>query len=332
MILQCWGRIYACFTLCSNASKFARTKIVVRIMMEPCGPGEMRVGHSPATASEPPTPYESATPSGVESGETPACTPGVAVPAARVAAAAISGRVSNFPYHVVRTGNINCDSCSGVVPALYSNLESLALNSSPRCDTDALLTPEYIQLIIEIEDDGCGIDAADIPTLFKPFSQIRPLELQQGKGSGLGLAICHELTHLHNGAITVLSTKNVGAVFRVEIPVRVGQWFLPAHPLEESDSSASSLSNRDFERESEGSKEAPLSASLSECSDPQFANGSNEEAPPVSHLNKSESAFDRRHLHGVAASPSSQVHTNSPFDAWLAAPLHALVVDDGALA
>ena len=70
-------------------------------------------------------------------------------------------------------------------------------------------------LIIEIKDNGIGIDKKNIKRIFDKFEQIG--EPQQNS-TGLGLAITKELVNIHNGEISVKSELNVGTIFIVSIP------------------------------------------------------------------------------------------------------------------
>lgn len=69
-----------------------------------------------------------------------------------------------------------------------------------------------------VRDKGVGIDQDDLPLLFQRFSRI-PNELsRQTSGSGIGLYLSQQLIHLHNGTISVESTKGKGTTFIVTLP------------------------------------------------------------------------------------------------------------------
>jgi PAS domain S-box-containing protein len=73
------------------------------------------------------------------------------------------------------------------------------------------------RLLIEIEDSGIGISAADQLRIFEPFVQVGELSTQ--KGTGLGLTITRQFVQLMGGTIAVESVPGEGSTFRVELPV-----------------------------------------------------------------------------------------------------------------
>lgn len=71
-------------------------------------------------------------------------------------------------------------------------------------------------LNIEITDTGKGIDKEQVKRIFERFYRV---EGNEEKGSGIGLALTKELIELHNGKISVDSTKDIGTTFKVRIPI-----------------------------------------------------------------------------------------------------------------
>ena len=67
--------------------------------------------------------------------------------------------------------------------------------------------------LIEITDDGLGIDAKDIPRLFERFYRVDKSRSREQGGSGLGLAIVKHIIEAHNQTINVRSTVGVGTTF-----------------------------------------------------------------------------------------------------------------------
>lgn len=67
-----------------------------------------------------------------------------------------------------------------------------------------------------VADDGCGIDAEDMPHIFKRFYRSKkPSDLQ---GAGLGLALVKSITEGQGGTVSVMSRTGEGAVFTVCFP------------------------------------------------------------------------------------------------------------------
>ncbi|RDE24555.1 hypothetical protein DV711_02910 [Motiliproteus coralliicola] len=68
---------------------------------------------------------------------------------------------------------------------------------------------------LEVEDDGSGIEPADLDRVFEPFFTTKPV----GKGTGLGLSISYGIIKKHNGSIVVRSRMGVGTCFRIMLPI-----------------------------------------------------------------------------------------------------------------
>ncbi|HEX5715422.1 MAG TPA: sensor histidine kinase [Thermoanaerobaculia bacterium] len=101
------------------------------------------------------------------------------------------------------------------------NLLHNALKFTPEGGNVALaLTVEGDLALLEVRDDGPGIDPGLLPALFEPFSQgPQPLDRGQG-GLGLGLALVKGLTELHGGTVRAHSDgPGKGTVFTVSLPL-----------------------------------------------------------------------------------------------------------------
>ena len=77
--------------------------------------------------------------------------------------------------------------------------------------------PARVMLVIEIEDTGPGIAAADQRRIFEPFVQLG--HKSDPQGTGLGLTLTRQFVELLGGALHVESTVGQGSKFRVEAPV-----------------------------------------------------------------------------------------------------------------
>ncbi len=74
---------------------------------------------------------------------------------------------------------------------------------------------------MSIRDDGPGIKAEHLPSLFHKFIQIdRPIGGAGYKGTGLGLAISKEIIELHGGKIWAESQLGQGSQFHFTLPLK----------------------------------------------------------------------------------------------------------------
>ena len=68
---------------------------------------------------------------------------------------------------------------------------------------------------LEVEDNGVGIAAPDLPRLFTAYQQLDAGPTKKHEGSGLGLALTRRLVMAQGGSVGVSSTLGRGSVFHV---------------------------------------------------------------------------------------------------------------------
>ena len=92
-----------------------------------------------------------------------------------------------------------------------------AIKFSPENKTVHINLSKSDKIKVSIQDEGIGIETADIANIFEKFykSNLR----QNASGTGLGLAIAKQIALKHEGTIDVNSTPNVGTKFIFTFPM-----------------------------------------------------------------------------------------------------------------
>jgi two-component system phosphate regulon sensor histidine kinase PhoR len=75
-------------------------------------------------------------------------------------------------------------------------------------------------ILIEISDDGIGIDEEHLPRIFERFYRTDAARSRDKGGTGLGLAICKHIIEAHNQRIHVRSTPDVGTTIGFTLEAR----------------------------------------------------------------------------------------------------------------
>lgn len=108
--------------------------------------------------------------------------------------------------------------------AIVLNLLNNALKFSPRGATvwlSARTAPDERVGLVEVRDQGFGIEPGDLPRLFQPFTRLDNAATNSS-GHGLGLAVSQRLAELMHGRIDVSSTLGRGSVFTLRLPLAEG--------------------------------------------------------------------------------------------------------------
>ena len=95
--------------------------------------------------------------------------------------------------------------------ALLSRETGLELQVASRIEGD--------EIVIEINDNGCGIPADNLSRLFEPFFTTREV----GSGTGMGLTVAREIIGSAGGAIEIVSAGQSGTTATIRLPLAAGK-------------------------------------------------------------------------------------------------------------
>ncbi len=111
-------------------------------------------------------------------------------------------------------------------PVLLGRLVGILLDNAlryghPQGFVDVRVTSTASDAILEVEDDGIGIDPVDRERLFERFYRSPRGRAHRNDGSGLGLAIAQWIVERHDGQIELTSgPRNAGTLVTVRLPKR----------------------------------------------------------------------------------------------------------------
>jgi PAS domain S-box-containing protein len=113
----------------------------------------------------------------------------------------------------------------GEAKEIHGLISNLIANAIEACNADqdeqkahrivAKVFRQEINAVIEIEDNGPGMDATTRNALFKDL-----VSTKGTSGTGLGLVMAQKVAVEHGGAITVRSEPGKGSTFTVRLPIR----------------------------------------------------------------------------------------------------------------
>lgn len=110
-----------------------------------------------------------------------------------------------------------------VDPGLWQHvLENLLTNVSKHTPTGTRVSIAARVIggrtVIEVADDGPGIDAQDLPHVLDRFYRGGDPNRRSTSGLGLGLALAQEIVQAHGGVLEVESDRGQGTRFSFDVP------------------------------------------------------------------------------------------------------------------
>ena len=127
----------------------------------------------------------------------------------------------------------NLPPIQGQFQKLEQVIANLLINAHQSIPADRkgriVITGRYLErlkaILVEIEDNGAGMEQDILDHIFEPFYTTR----RDKEGTGLGLSISYGLIKDHHGLIGVLSRPGLGSRFSVFLPVD-GETRIDIHP------------------------------------------------------------------------------------------------------
>lgn len=105
---------------------------------------------------------------------------------------------------------------AGPLGQVFMNVLSNACQAIPdRGDVWIRTYSKDGNVVVEFEDNGCGIRSEHLHKIFEPFFTTK----KTGEGTGLGLSISYGIIKQHNGQVLVESTPGKGTTFQIILPI-----------------------------------------------------------------------------------------------------------------
>ncbi|MCP4133788.1 MAG: AAA family ATPase [bacterium] len=133
----------------------------------------------------------------------------------------IKGATNNF--------TVNLGSSIPLIKSNYQHLEQVIINLIQNAcqaitdkDHSISVTTSYEEdndsVLIEVQDEGCGIAPEDLSRIFDPFFTTR---LNSG-GTGLGLSVSNRIIQNLEGTLSYTSTQGEGTLAKITLPIKRG--------------------------------------------------------------------------------------------------------------
>ncbi len=99
--------------------------------------------------------------------------------------------------------------------AIYNLLTNAVKYSPAETEVHVLSRLEDGELHLSIRDQGMGMDAKELKSIFKKFYRTKKAEASGEAGTGIGLSIVQQIVATHGGRMEVTSEPNKGSCFTI---------------------------------------------------------------------------------------------------------------------
>lgn len=105
------------------------------------------------------------------------------------------------------------------VKLLKMAVNNLIMNGFKYCNTsvNVNILCQKSHTIIQVQDDGNGIEKSQLEDIFKPFQRLPLAESKEVGGFGLGLAVVDKIIKLHDGTICAENIQDSGMLFTITL-------------------------------------------------------------------------------------------------------------------
>jgi signal transduction histidine kinase len=130
--------------------------------------------------------------------------------------------------HQMRAKNVRLEKNFGQLPHVFCHpgkinqvFLNLLVNAIQACESGGVVSVSTHaqpggEVVVAVQDNGCGIRPEHRSRLFEPFFTTKPV----GQGTGLGLSVSFGIVRDHGGSIEVASEVGRGSTFRVRLPLK----------------------------------------------------------------------------------------------------------------
>jgi PAS domain S-box-containing protein len=109
-----------------------------------------------------------------------------------------------------------------IIQTLTNLLSNAIKFSPPRAIVFLSAQSQADSALFQVKDQGRGIPADKLETIFDRFQQVDVSDARQKRGTGLGLAICQSIVQQHGGNIWAESNLGEGSCFCFTLPLLPG--------------------------------------------------------------------------------------------------------------